>query len=91
MNATANATKKPEQQHEQQVADRKTAREDSVRKYAKSKFKFPERVTRIDVSNVYGDKFRVNFYAEVESEESIFTSKRLVGSEFLNMPEAKKS
>jgi len=71
---------------EQAATDRRIAREAVVQKHAKKTYKFPnKRISRIAVHNVYGDAYRINFYAESDSVDGIFKTTSLVGSEFLKM------
>lgn len=85
-NKSSNSNREKERvnRHEQAAVKLKQAREESIRKYAKSTF-LNHNASMICVRNVYGDAYRINFFADHIGDEGIVKTKRLVGSEFVRM------
>jgi hypothetical protein len=72
--------------NEELAMKRKTAREEAVRKHVKDNSQFGSRATRISVSNVFGDAYRVNYFApQSGAEVDAVKTFTIVGSEFIRM------
>ncbi len=70
---------------EENAARLKKSREEKVRVWARGAFTYDRPVAKIHVTNVFGDNFRINFYAEVASKEvEAIKVYQIVGSEFVN-------
>lgn len=86
--ATVSSEAKAAARAEAEAAERarryKEAREDWVRVQVRNAQK--ELFSKIVVSNVYGDNFRVNYYAETAASDSgMIRTHRIVRSEFIKM------
>jgi predicted Zn-dependent protease len=85
MSTTSRAEKTAEAKALAIAQRQKAAREELVRVFARSEFKFNEPIAKIVAVNVYGDTYRVNFYTEGNpSEAGVIVTHRILDSKFIH-------